>query len=109
MNSNYFQKYNNNNNVLSNLINLKEYNCNDYKLINIKFKQKLNKKEDIKNKSSNFISTDFSKKLFITKNKKNFNLLIKKYYEKVISEEELFYLYFDIYTIKLNEKKIYKK
>ena len=107
MNLNYFQQYNNNNNVLNNLINLKEYSCNDYKSINIKFKKNLNKKENIKNKSSN-ISIDFSKILFKTKKKKNLYLLIKKYYEKVISEEELFYLYFDIYTIKLNEKKYTK-
>ena len=106
--TNYFQQYNKNNNILNNLIKFKEYSSNDYKFIDKNFKKRKREKDDIKNESRNLILSDFLKKPRKTK-KKFYILNIKKYYEKIISEEELFYLYFDVYTIKLNEKKIIQK
>ncbi len=106
--SNYFQQYNKNNKILNDLIQFKEYSSNDYKFIDKNFKKRKREKEDIKNESINLILSDFFKKPRKVK-KKLYILNIKKYYEKIISEEELFNLYFDVYTIKINEKKYIQK
>ena len=96
----YFKQYSRKNNILIELLNLQEeFNENKNHL-----KVTKNEKE---NKIIFYDKINIFKFLYWylklnRKNNKNNNYLlyIKKYYQKIISEEELFYLYFDINNIK---------
>ena len=100
-----FQKYNQNNSILIDLLNLKEENKINFK--------------DVKNNNKNNKIIEYNKmnlfkflKWYVnTKLNKNNNYLlyISNYYKKIISEEELFYLYFDVKKIKSIIQKVKSK
>ena len=100
-----FQKYNQNNSILIDLLNLKEKNKINFK--DVKNNKKNNKIIEY-NKMNLF---KFLKWYIYTKLNKsnNYLLYISNYYKKIISEEELFYLYFDVKKIKSILQKVKSK